>query len=405
MLLLVFSSKGLALFSFTNKNKSSAQNSVIFVHPDGMSLSHWDAVRLFKVGSKGLLNFDKLSHTGVYRGTIRGQVTATSNAGGTIHAYGIKTGKDSFGMDKNQPILSLSKKPYSVMVEAQKKGILVALVQSGVLVEPGTAAFISKIKNRKMQKELAAKQLIESNIDLLFAGGEKYLLPKGVQGHFGPGGREDKLNLIKWAKKKGYTVIYNFKRFKSIQSKAKKILGIFAHEDTYNDEPPSFFKNRKDYYIKKAPTIAEMTRRALSFLESKKRAYFIVIEEEGTDNFSNLNNTRGFLEAGMRSDDAIGVARKFIKRQPHTLLITTSDSNAGALTITNPKILPNQEIFYSNKRRGAVYPFSILWPTTKDVHGGVLVKAEGLNAHKVKGIVENTDIYKIIYQTLFQKTP
>ena len=94
---------------------------VIFIHPDGMSLTHWDAIRLYHAGLKGKINYDKLPHSAIYRGTIRGQVTATSNAGATIHAYGIKTGKDSFGMDKNRHIRSVSKNPYSIMIEAKKK--------------------------------------------------------------------------------------------------------------------------------------------------------------------------------------------------------------------------------------------------------------------------------------------
>jgi len=88
---------------------------VIFIHPDGMSLTHWDAVRLIYAGYEGKLNFDKFSNTAVYRGTIRKQVTATSNAGATTHAFGIKTGADCFGMDKGKQIITKSGYPYSIL--------------------------------------------------------------------------------------------------------------------------------------------------------------------------------------------------------------------------------------------------------------------------------------------------
>ena len=81
---------------------SNKTGNVILIHPDGMSLIHWDAIRLIHSGYEGELNFDRFSHTAVYRGTIRKQVTATSNAGATIHAFGIKTGANSFGMDEGQ---------------------------------------------------------------------------------------------------------------------------------------------------------------------------------------------------------------------------------------------------------------------------------------------------------------
>ncbi len=107
---------------FIKEDDDFAQNgNVIFIHPDGMSVSHWDAIRLYHAGFEGQINYDKLPHTAIYRGTIRGQLTATSNAGATIHAYGIKTGKDSFGMDQGKHIRSLSNQPYSLLIEAKKK--------------------------------------------------------------------------------------------------------------------------------------------------------------------------------------------------------------------------------------------------------------------------------------------
>ncbi|MCL0083911.1 hypothetical protein M1N77_05235, partial [Thermodesulfovibrionales bacterium] len=49
------------------------------------------------------------------------------------------------------------------------------------------------------------------------------------------------------------------------------------------------------------------------------------------------------------------------------------------------------------------WPFVVAWATRHDLAGGVVVRAKGLNAEMVtqKGVVDNTDIYRIMYYTLF----
>ena len=387
---------------------SNKTGNVIFIHPDGMSLAHWDAVRLIHAGYEGKLNFDRFANTAVYRGTIRKQVTATSNAGATIHAFGIKTGKDSFGMDDGQPIVSKSGDPYSILISAQKNGIKTALCQSGVLVEPGTAVFASKSKDRKYKDEIA-KQIIESGVDLIFGGGEKYLLPKGVQGHFGLGERKDKINLIEKAKELGYTVVYDLKNAEKLKSHSK-ILGVFAHDDTYNDDDPVEVLKTKGLYQESSPTIAQMTQTALEFLKQKNQQFLLIVEEEGTDNFSNRKNTKGFLAAGKRADEALGVALDFLNKNPDTLLFTTSDSNAGGLVITEVSdrkdpvfyTYPKKDYDFNKPSDSKALPFSIKWGSGgPDSHGGITVKAQGLNAHYVKGLLDNTKIYDLMYLTLF----
>ena len=81
-----------------------------------------------------------------------------------------------------------------------------ALCQSGILVEPGTAVFAAQSKNRKTFDEISL-HVVQSGADLIFGGGEKFLLPKGVQGRFGEGVRSDGKNLIEWIKQQGYMVV------------------------------------------------------------------------------------------------------------------------------------------------------------------------------------------------------
>jgi alkaline phosphatase len=52
---------------------------------------------------------------------------------------------------------------------------------------------------------------------------------------------------------------------------------------------------------------------------------------------------------------------------------------------------------------GKRHPFAILWSTKHDVYGGVVVKSTGINSFLTRGLVDNTDIYIIMYSALFGK--
>lgn len=56
---------------------------------------------------------------------------------------------------------------------------------------------------------------------------------------------------------------------------------------------------------------------------------------------------------------------------------------------------PNQE--------GKRFPFAIGWSSGGDNAGAIVSKAHGLNADKLPNNVDNTDIYRLMYRTLFGK--
>jgi alkaline phosphatase len=57
----------------------------------------------------------------------------------------------------------------------------------------------------------------------------------------------------------------------------------------------------------------------------------------------------------------------------------------------------------SKDKSGNQFQFAVAWSTSDDVYGSVIAKAEGLNAEMLKGKIDNTEIYRIMYATLFGK--
>jgi len=399
---------------------------VIFIHPDGTGLSIWNAMRIYYYGPDSESNWDKLPSIGLYQSHLKNTLRVSSNAGGTIHAYGVKADYHAFGLIEGKEIISRSGKNLSIMKEAKQKGIAVGVINSGILPEPGTACFLTSVKERDNYDEIT-KQLIESDAEIIFGGGEKFLLPPGTSGRYTKSGvRKDGLNLIEVAKSKGYHIIYDREELKSIPDKTKKVLGVFSENHTFNDvTEEEQRKNNLENYNDWAPTLAEMTEAALKIL-SKHKQFFVMIEEEGTDNFQNKNNAKGALEALKRADDAIGVSLQFLKKHPNTMILSAADSDAGGMELVGldesylqNKTVPEKdyngapydgkygtgtEPFISKPdKTGGTYPFVISWATATDASGDVVARAAGLNSNLMKGKIDNTDMYKFIYATLFGK--
>lgn len=401
--------------------------SVIFIHPDGTGLAHWNAARLLHAGPDGQLNWDRMERLAAYRVHQANWLSTSSHAGATTHAFGKKVHYDSFGMDRSEALVAASGQPMSLMHEAMAAGHRVGVINSGHIAEPGTAVFLTSSETRLDRTGIAAG-VMESGADLIFAGGEIYLLPAGVVGvHGQPGRREDGRNLIEEARERGYTVIFTREELLALDPSLDRVIGIFAAQDTYNDRPQEeLLALGLETYNPGQPSFDDMVAAALAILGSDpERDFFLVAEEEGTDNFSGVFNARGMLDAMGRADRAIGLAMDFLQTQPErpTLLLVASDSDAGSPAIWAPREpgadfeLPTQtragaplhgpdglggRPFLSQPDQfGQRHPFGIAWALGSDQQGSTVSKAHGFRSELLPVDVDNTQLYRIMHAVLF----
>lgn len=402
------------------------KGNVIFIHPDGTGLATWNVLRILEKGPDGELNWDNLPDIGLYKSHTKSSLTTSSNAGATMHAYGRKVHYHSFGMDGESELTALSGRKMSIMQEAMSGGISTGIVNSGSIIEPGTAVFVASEAKRSLTESIT-KKVLESGADVILSGGEEWMLPEGKQGRHGPGKRTDGKNLISAAMENGYTIVYDRNEMLSIHGNTEKLLGVFASIHTFNDRTEEeLLEKELPNFNESAPTLAEMTNTAIQIL-SKRGQFFLVVEEEATDNFGNKNNANGMLEALSRADEAIGAAMDFCNEDKNTLLIVASDSEAGGMELIGNE---GKEIDFdtplpATDRNGAPidgrdgtgtppfiskpdqfgnrFPFGIHWSTKSDAYGSVVVRSTGINSFLTRGLIDNTDIYRIMYATLFGK--
>ncbi len=356
---------------------------VVFFHPDGAGFAHWNAYRILELGTDGRTNWDQFSNTAIYEGNLIDRITGSSDGNATSHALGIKAFDDAFGLDpQGNRYTSLSGKlGTTILEEARDAGKSIAVINSGVIAEPGTGAFLAESPDRGQAAQIT-EQMIRSGATLvgnskivILGGGELNMLPQGQNTSNNTNARyvtpeldtantganrRPTTDLIALARSLGYTVVYTLQELQNVPTTAQRVLGVFAAEDTYNDTnedrlgltanlTPQEVRDRL-YRVDgtsgltpatisavKPPTIADMMRETLRLMSADPDGFMIVAEEEGSDNFGNNNNSAGVFEALRRTDEAFGVVMDFITRtDPNTLLMTTADSEAGGLQVFQP---------------------------------------------------------------------
>ncbi len=403
------------------------KGNVIFIHPDGSGVGMWGALRLLEKGPDGYLHWDGMQRMGLYRGHQRNSTNSSSHAGGTVHAFGVKVDYDTYGHVPGKPVRARSGKHESIMVEAQRAGIAVGVINSGHLAEPGTGVFLASAFDRDATDTITAG-IIASGAEVILGGGEILLLPEGVRGRHGSTGvRKDGRNILEEARAAGYTIVYTREELLALPGNTGKLLGVFAAKHTFNDRSEEDLAAAGlPLYAPEAPTLAEMTAVALRLLSAGNRRFFLVVEEEGSDNFANDNNAQGALTALARADEAIGVAMDFIATTPGTLLLTAADSDAGGMQVwavrdeaeferplpavsDNGAPLDGRDgtatlpFVAAPDATGVKLRFGIAWAAEDDVMGAILARAHGMNAQYLPLNVDNTDLYRLMYRTLFGK--
>jgi alkaline phosphatase len=402
---------------------AQARNSAIFLHPDGMGANTWAAARLLNVGPDGRLAWDELLTVAAYKGPLLDRVSASSNGGGTSHAWGVRAEAGSFGMVGGARIAaSASGKPYPLMIEAKRAGKAIGIVNTASVTDAGTGTQLAVVANRRDHADIA-RQMLDAEPDVLLGGGEQYFLPRGVSGAHGMGVRTDGRNLIEEARAKGYRIVRTRTELAAAANAPGKILGLFAAENTFNDGSEEDMRAKgAAVFQPQAPRYDEMVDAAIKILQSAPRGFYLMAEEEATDNLGGANNASGVLEAVSGADRAIARAFDAAKANPRLTVLVASDSDCGGLQATGDDIKKGEPtparlangapvdgsagtasapFMTAPNAQGKRLPFAIAWASDGDMSGGGVVRGVGPGTALIRGTMDSTDVYKALHAALF----
>ncbi|MES9684669.1 alkaline phosphatase [Gottfriedia acidiceleris] len=312
--------------SDNSHKQGKAKNVIVFVG-DGMGAAHREAIRLATVGQTGKLAMDDMPYSGLVHTSSTTAIT-DSAAAATAMASGVKTYNGAIGVDANK------KSVKTVLEMAKESGKSTGLVTTSQITDATPAAFGAHVTDRSKQSDIAKQYLENSKVDVLLGGGEDFWYPAGNAGSFEDHPAKDPSeqskgtqgNLVDVAKKLGYNYVTNANELQ--KAKNGKLLGLFANEEMFEQRE----EGKGDLYDP-VVSLPDMTKKAIDTLSDNKKGFFLMVEEEGTDEMSHENNAEKMIKAGQELDKSVSIAKKYAKNHPDTLVLVVADHECGGLSI------------------------------------------------------------------------
>lgn len=305
------------------------KNVILFIG-DGMGMSAIDLSRMLVVGKENLLEFEKAPVIGIQKTYSANVLVTDSAAAGTALATGNKTNNAAIGVDAGG-------KTVKNLIEASKeKGKATGVITTVTITHATPAVFGGHTLSRD-ELPISDEYAKYKSADIYMGGGREYFIPKSSAGSL----RQDERNLISEFSESGYKYIST--RQELLETEDGKILGLFEM-----DYIP--FVIDREYFKSEAPTLAEMTKKALSILSKNDNGFFVMIEAGKIDWAAHENDAGSLVKEVGELNEAVKEALEFLKSNPDTIIIVTADHETGGIGMStgdyslNPEMLRSQKI-------------------------------------------------------------
>jgi alkaline phosphatase len=205
--------------------------------------------------------------------------------------------------------------PLTTILElAKPRGIGTGLVTTTRVTHATPAAWVSH-RGRDLENEIAM-DYFDFGPDVLLGGGTRF---------FDPARRPDGRDLFAEFAASGYDVVRSRSDLNSLNVSDRRIFG------TFNNSHISYYVDRVNVPALGAqePTLAEMTAVALNRLSRNKKGFILQVEAGRIDHANHANDAWGAIMDTYELDLTLRLIREYIKMNPETLLVLTSDHGCG----------------------------------------------------------------------------
>ena len=356
----------------------AAVKNVILMIGDGMGFEHVKAASLYAYGEEGELSFERY-----YRGEMmthsanshRVSYHATdSAAAATAMATGEKV--------NNGIISEQSRKPIKTILEhLQEKGKATGLVTTVPITHATPAGFGAHNRSRSNYRDIANDYMTQTRPNLLFGAyyknGRGMTTEKAKQGNYAVATtRQQMLDLVGPLDKNSTEVFF--------------LVGLFCPDEMpweydYYHPPVILFPLKEILGVPNYDTIphlSEMTSAALIVLDNDPNGFFLMVEGGKIDWAAHDNIIEDSVFETLEFDRAFQVVMNWAKDRDDTLIVVTADHECGGLWVVK------------SNRRGSMP--DVFWGSEDHTGANVPVYAAGEGAAEFTGVIDNTDIFKIL---------
>lgn len=313
---------------------------VIVMIGDGLGIGHLTALSL-ATRDRGGSAIEALPVVGLVRTSSATHVVTDSGAAATAFATGQRTRNRAVSMTTE------GERMETLMQLARQEGWRTGIVTTASIVDATPAAFVAHARNRYTGKRSIARQMIESQTEVLIGAGNR---------HFDDELLSDASNL-------GYTLVTEPHELDDAEG--ERLLALLPgarHDMDFTDAP-----------------LHRLTSLALERLGRSDEPFLLLVEHEGTDSAAHQQLPRETLEATISFDRAVAAALEFADRQRGTLVVVLSDHETGGVRISGTEGTMQMEVTTGSHTAGHVPLF-----------------AKGPGATRFAGVKDNDEIGRIL---------
>ena len=362
-------------FSNGKEHKSSRIKNVIVLIPDGCSQNIQTLARWYK-GEK--LTLDDLN-VGVVKQEMANSVITGSAAAATAFATGYKTTVRFLSVGPREddvlstykwpfPPESFSYRPLATVLEGAKlKGMATGLISTSRFTHATPAAWACHSMDRGNEHTDIAEQMVYNEVDLIFGGGERNLVPTTMGGK-----RIDGEDLREVLLDRGYKIVRTKAEMDALTS--FPVFGMFAwsHMDADIDRPG---------YNPDEPSLSEMTSKAINILSEDEEGFFLQVEGSQVDWAGHNNDPVYMVTDFIEFDKAVKVSVDFARKDGHTLVLAYPDHNTGGMSVGNR----NYNVAYTHLSiEELVEPLKGMTVTAEALSDEIEAMAGGITVENIK---------------------
>ncbi|MDQ1095936.1 MULTISPECIES: alkaline phosphatase [Chryseobacterium] len=307
------------------RSPEKARN-IIFMISDGMSLgtltmsdlysrnilgktSHWISLYEDRKVSRALMSTASASSI------VTDSAAASSAFGGGIR---VKNGVLNTGPN--------GEKYLPIWQQFKENGKKAGCVTTVTITHATPAGFCVNSEKRNAEPAIA-EMYAELGMDVMMGGGDEF---------FNPEKREDRKDLYSVYRQKGYQVIQDASGLENL-NRNQKTLGVFS-----TGALPYSIDRANMNELKNTPTLADMTKAAISQMKDHPQGFVLQVEGGKVDWSAHANDVAALIHDQLAFDEAVKTVIDFAERDGNTLVIITTDhGNANPGTIYGPDATQN----------------------------------------------------------------
>lgn len=325
------------------KNLKQAKNVIMFLG-DGMGLTTIASARNLLGGEEKQLSFNDFPYAGLAKTYSVDKIVPDSACTATAYLCGVKAQEGTIGVNGNVDLGSCeaakdkSNWVYSIAKWAQDNGKATGVVTTTRITHASPAGVYAHIGDRDWENDMEvnlacgassgnddiAYQLVNgevgSKLDLVMGGGKQNFIDAKL---YAKGKREDGLNLVEQFQKQSAKNLYVETRDELMAAdllQYDRVMGLYQDDHML-------------YYLEtnattNQPTLEEMTRKALQFLNKNDKGYFIFIEGGRIDLAHHDNLARIALSETVELSKAVAAAKELTNEEDTLIVVTADHSHA-----------------------------------------------------------------------------